>query len=104
MVKSLSKHFELEEAIMSAWQTENDLDIIFEYLYEEKPIDNDVFANLLLGLKHLHSARMSKVWLMFEAYLKEVNKAEEERMNIIGQNGNVGYKDLDWYLDEAKQE
>ena len=71
-MKTVSKRFDLEDAIMQAWQTEQDLELVYESLYEELAIENDVFGNFMLGLKYLHSARMNKVWSAFEAYIKEV--------------------------------
>lgn len=58
--------FNLEESIQRAWGTVEDLDLLYEKFYEEEKIDNDEFANFVLGLKELHNARMQKVWDLFE--------------------------------------
>ena len=76
-----NKRFDLEEAIMAAWQTEKDIELVYESLYEELAIDNDVFANFMLGLAYLHSARMSKVWSAFEGYLKEVHDERNKTLS-----------------------
>ena len=67
----MSANTDLEEAIMQAWQTENDIDAVFQGSDVDlsKPENIDRLHNQLVGLKELHSFRMNKLWESFEAML-----------------------------------
>lgn len=59
--------FDLEEAIMAVWSTQEDIQIVFEKFYDKhESMTADDMANLLLGLKALHTARCEKLWDIFE--------------------------------------
>ena len=59
--------FDLEEAIMAVWSTQEDLQIVFEKFYDKhESMAADDMANLLLGLKALHAARCERLWDIFE--------------------------------------
>ena len=64
--------FDLETAIMSAWNTSEDIDLIFHNTdnLELNAKDCDNLQNQLLGLKHINELRMSKVWDVFEELIK----------------------------------
>jgi hypothetical protein len=50
---------DLESAIMVAWQTSDDLDLLFRHHGDHpKPMTEDEVANALLGIKILHDMRM----------------------------------------------
>jgi hypothetical protein len=50
---------DLETAIMMAWQTSEDIDLLFaHYLDAPKPMTEDEVGNALLGIKILHDMRM----------------------------------------------
>jgi len=50
---------DLESAIMVAWQTSDDLDLLFRHHGDHpKPMTEDEVANVLLGIKILHDMRM----------------------------------------------
>lgn len=62
----MADRFDLESAIMAAWQTENDLELFIEQYYDgSKIMSQDDVANVLIGLKELHSLRMNKLWDTF---------------------------------------
>jgi hypothetical protein len=70
--------FDLEDAIMAAWQTENDLGLFVEQYYDgSKRMSEDDVANVLIGLKELHSLRMNKLWDTFTKTYKLDNHAAE---------------------------
>jgi hypothetical protein len=49
---------DLEQAIMVAWQTADDIDLLFKrYLDSPKIMTEDEVANALLGIKTLHDLR-----------------------------------------------
>lgn len=65
------KLHELEDLIMSAWITKEDINSILWVLMDrEKQPDEDELSNLLIGLESLHNARMTKLFNGYEAVLK----------------------------------
>ena len=49
---------DLESAIMLAWQTSDDINLLFKhYLDHPAPMSEDEVANALLGIKSLHDMR-----------------------------------------------
>jgi len=65
--------FDLETAIMNAWNTCDDIDLVFHstdklHLSLE---ECDTLQNQLLGLEHMHALRMARVWAIFEDLLKQ---------------------------------
>jgi hypothetical protein len=77
--------FNLEDAIMSVWHTEEDLNIFFEQYYDgSKVMSKDDVANVLLGLKELHRMRCEKLWDTFKkvhrldnyAHFKDIDVSE----------------------------
>ena len=50
---------DLESAIMLAWQTSDDLELLFKYHGDNpKPMTEDEVSNVVLGIKVLHEMRM----------------------------------------------
>jgi hypothetical protein len=65
------KLHELEDLIMAAWITKEDIDSILWVLMDrEKHPTEDELANLLIGLHSLHDARMTKLFNGYEQVLK----------------------------------
>jgi len=65
------KVHELENLIMAAWITKEDIDSILWVLMDrEKTPTEDELANLLIGLHTLHDARMAKLFNAYEQVLK----------------------------------
>jgi hypothetical protein len=53
---------DLESAIMLAWQTSEDLDLLFRHHGDHPvPMTEDEVGNVLLGIKVLHDLRMEKL-------------------------------------------
>ena len=65
--------FDLEAALMNAWNTSEDIDLIYHNTDSLKlnAKDCDTLQNQLLGLKYMNDLRMSKVWNVFEELIKE---------------------------------
>ena len=64
--------FDLEEAIQSIWQTEDDLDTVLYAIMDahtDEPPSNDEIVNMILGIKELHGARMQRLWDIFEDFV-----------------------------------
>ena len=67
--------FDLETAIMSAWNTSEDIDLICHNTdnLELNAKDCDNLQNQLLGLKHINDLRMDRVWNVFEELISQGN-------------------------------
>ena len=65
--------FDLEQAIMNAWATGEDLDLVYHNTdnLNLTSKDCDMLQNQLLGLKYLFELRMEKVWSVFEDMIKD---------------------------------
>ena len=59
--------FDLEEAIMKAWQTSDDLKLIYK---EVDGMDADKIINVLIGLHQLNEMRFNKLWDTYEQVLQ----------------------------------
>jgi len=55
--------FNLEEAIMKAWQTSDDLKLLYENI---ENMDEDETVNVLIGLHQLNEMRFNKLLKTFE--------------------------------------
>jgi hypothetical protein len=54
--------FDLESAIMTAWQTSDDLDLLYKHHGDHPvPMTEDEVSNALWGIKVLHDMRMEKL-------------------------------------------
>jgi len=58
----MNPHIDLESAIMVAWQTSEDLDLLYKHHGDAPgPMTEDEVATALLGIKALHDMRMEKL-------------------------------------------
>tara|TARA_B110000285_G_scaffold234910_1_gene313629 strand:- start:226 stop:450 length:225 start_codon:yes stop_codon:yes gene_type:complete len=65
--------FDLESALMEAWHTSEDINLVF-HSTDNLDIaggDLDVLQNQLLGLKSLSDLRMARLWSVFEELIKQ---------------------------------
>ncbi|HJO55250.1 MAG TPA: hypothetical protein QF423_01100 [Candidatus Scalindua sp.] len=62
---------DLEDKIMSAWSTADDIDtFLYRYLDSPaEPLSEDDISNTLIGIKTLHDQRCQKLWDAFEKVL-----------------------------------
>ena len=65
--------FNLEQEIMHAWQTKEDLDAVIERIFDDPagPMTEDEISNVLIGLSELHETRCKKLWRVFETMVHE---------------------------------
>ena len=55
----MNQKIDLESAIMLAWQTSEDIDLLYKHHGDHPvPMSDDEMANALLGVKVLHDMRM----------------------------------------------
>ena len=58
----MNNYIDLEGAIMVAWQTSEDLDLLYKHHGDHPvPMTEDDVANALWGIKVLHDMRMEKL-------------------------------------------
>jgi len=58
----MNTRIDLESAIMTAWQTADDIDLLFKHYGDHPtPMTEDDVLNALLGIKVLHEMRMEKL-------------------------------------------
>jgi hypothetical protein len=56
----MNNKIDLESAIMMAWQTSEDIDLLYKHHGDApQPMSDDEVANALLGIKTLHDMRMA---------------------------------------------
>jgi hypothetical protein len=62
---------QLEDLIMAAWITKEDIDLsAWSLLDRKEPTTEDELSNLLLGLSALHNARMTMLFQAYEDLIK----------------------------------
>jgi hypothetical protein len=62
--------FDLEQAILMAWHTSDDLRLVIEYITEQN-LSTDQILNMLIGLAGLHDLRCEKTVNVFERLINE---------------------------------
>lgn len=65
----MADRFDLENAIMSAWNTADDLELLADAVINEE-LDTDQISNALIGLQQMHSMRAKKVFEIFESLIE----------------------------------
>ncbi len=96
--------FDLEQAILTVWGLDDDLDVIYSYLYETKA-DPDMVANALLGAKVLHTARCTKLWDIFTKLIeaKQFVSSPSDASNSVTQLQST-ISELREYLSELRED
>ena len=61
----MSDRFDLEQSIMKAWGTSDDIGLIYRSL-GDSPMSVDEISNLLLGLEAQHNLRCQEMFGIFE--------------------------------------
>jgi hypothetical protein len=81
--KKRVEHFmrlhEIEEAIMTVWNTADDLDVIIRALDAAEELSEDKLLNLLIGLRELHDTRTAQLFAKFEEICFPQNNAPPPR-------------------------
>jgi hypothetical protein len=66
-MKEKTMAYDLEDAIMKAWQTSEDLDLFFRHHGDHpKPMTEDEVSNMILGIKQIHDMRMEQLYDMYK--------------------------------------
>jgi hypothetical protein len=67
---TMSNRFDLEDKIMAAWSTKEDIELLFRNSYCRENFSSDDLANSLLGIASVHDMRMEELWDTFTAVFK----------------------------------
>jgi hypothetical protein len=79
------KFTDLEQLIMQAWATKEDLDLFLWAMMDRPiPMTEDEQANLILGIAALHNSRMRQ---LFDAYC------------TVLKTHNITYKGVEWEIN-----
>ena len=64
--------FDLEDAIMRLWSSDQDVETLFKYYYDRQgEVDVEEMANALLGIKQMIQIRGELAFELFERLIKE---------------------------------
>ena len=74
--------FQLEEAIIRLWSTDEDINLLYENIME-KDMTKDQIANTLLGLKSIVQMRGEKCFELFETFSREHYELEKENEHLL---------------------
>lgn len=67
----MKDRFDLEEAIMDAWHTKEDLDLFLKgFMDHPMPMSEDDVANAILGLMTLHDLRCKQLYEVYKQVFK----------------------------------
>ena len=62
--------FDLEQAIMVAWTTSEDIKLLLEAVCERVQTTDEI-ANVLIGIQSLHDMRCQKLFDIYETLIRE---------------------------------
>ena len=87
----MNPHVDLESAIMLAWQTSEDLDLLYKHHGDHPvPMTEDEVANALWGIKILHDMRMEKLMDTYCRKLELNQYCTDERKLAARELANLG--------------
>lgn len=70
--------FDLEQAIMAAWSTKDDIELLTKQYLDGPVMSEDAVSNMLIGIAALHDARCQELFRQFEDSIKEVARQKQE--------------------------
>lgn len=77
--------YKLEDLIMQAWSTSEDLDLLLWSMMDRPtPMTEDEQANMIIGITALHNSRMQKLLETYTAVLR---------------TNDINYKGVEWELN-----
>ena len=102
----MGNNFDLEAAIMEAWITAEDIDLIYYNTdnLDLTPKDCDAIQNQLLGLKAIADLRFQKLWDVARGGIEEDKFEKVTRVEVIDDDGRAyafhGATNLDLSLQD----
>ena len=76
--------FDLEQAIIRLWGTDEDIQLLYENVMEKNPTKDEI-ANVLLGLKSIMQMRGEKCFELFETFIKEHYELRKQNEYLLSQ-------------------
>ena len=76
--------FDLEQAIIRLWGTDEDIQLLYENVMEKNPSQDDI-ANVLLGLKSILQMRGEKCFELFETFCREYYELKKQNEHLLSQ-------------------
>ena len=76
--------FDLEQAIIRLWGTDEDIQLLYENVMEKNPSIDDI-ANTLTGLKHIIQMRGEKCFELFETFTREYYELRKQNEHLLSQ-------------------
>lgn len=76
--------FDLEQAIIRLWGTDEDIQLLYESVMEKEP-SKDEIANVLLGLKSILQMRGEKCFELFESFNREYYILKKQNEYLLSQ-------------------
>lgn len=70
--------FDLEQAIMAAWGTKEDIELLTKQYLDGPVMSEDDVSNMLIGIAALHDARCQELFKQFEDNIKEIARQKQE--------------------------
>lgn len=73
----MSTQFDLEQRIMECWAVVDDIRVVWtRHLDGDKPLTDDEFANVMLGMEKLYDIKFYNLFSTFEKFLKEIHESK----------------------------
>jgi len=76
--------FDLEQAIIRLWGTDEDIHLLYESVMEKNPTKDDI-ANALLGLKSIIQLRGEKCFELFETFTREHYELRKQNEHLLSE-------------------
>ena len=58
--------FDLEQALLAAWSTKEDIDLLMARMFDGPEMSEDEIANAMIGISALHDMRCERMFDIFE--------------------------------------
>jgi hypothetical protein len=76
--------FDLEQAIIRLWGTDEDIELLYASVMEKNPSKDDI-ANALLGLKTIIQLRGEKCFELFETFTREHYELRKQNEYLLSE-------------------
>jgi hypothetical protein len=99
----MNPKIDLESAIMLAWQTSEDIDLLYKHHGDApRPMTEDEVATALLGIKSLHDMRMEK---LMDTYCRKMELDEycTDPEKLARREAAIGLANLGGTLKKGKK-
>ena len=87
----MSTQFDLEQRIMECWMVVDDIRTVYtRHLDGEKPLTDDEFANVMIGMEKLYDIKFYNLFSTFEKFLKEIHESKvRDNSQVLRQTESV---------------